>query len=248
MIDELWRIGYEDDRLRHHVWDHGVNTYEILSEIRAELRAQGVSNVPGEFMTHLDGKGHDYLFAKYADMQLRGDKTYDSAEHLTTVEGAAMLRKVGIDDYTINEWAEHIPGTQLGKICTSLGAYTLCAADMANTGKDFATVMRPATENLRLEKSLLEQTNAEPIKFDIGAIAVISRYHFVNLGLLRFVNKSSIMRELHLTRGVNLGKLVLETTANTGAAGEDAIKSFLTGLGGYAINLLPFCRREDQRN
>lgn len=244
-IEQVFRAGYEDDRLVYHIWDHGLAVYEKNAKFRDDLRNRGVAGVPGQFMTHIDSKGHDFRYSKFFDLKLAGDNPYSSPEALTVTEGAEVLRSFGVDDFTIAEWQSHVWGTLLGRRCFSLGALTLCAADMANTGEDYQTVMKPATEKLRLEKEQLEETAVDPTTFAIGSLVVVGRYHFENLWIPTQLSKSPDIKRLHNQQRANLGNMAVETAENIGVVGEEAVRAFIGRLGEYGSRIWPLHRKGD---
>ncbi len=243
-IEAVFKAGYDNTILEHHVWEHGLDVYNRDAAFREELLELGVPNVPGEFMTHIKGKGHDFRYKKFFDLKASGKNPYDCAERLTIVEGSDQLRAFEIDESTIEEWGEHIWGTKLGVRCNELGSFTLCAADMANTGEDYDTAMKPATARLLLEKQRLEDPTVDPASFAIGSLVVVARYHFENLNISQHIDKSPSIRALHEQRYANLSLLAKDAAGMVGKVGEDAVRDFLEKLGGPVARILPFVNQK----
>ena len=243
-IDEAFKEGYDQTTLEYHVWEHATSVYSKNALFRAEFRRAGFPNVPGHFMTHIDSKGHDYGFKKFFDLKKSGDNPYTYAEELTVVEGGdILLNEFGIDRFTVEEWRSNTWGTLLGRHCSTLGAFTLCAADMANTGGDYETVMKPASEKLRIEKERLEGVKVDPASFAIGSLIVIARYHFENLGMSHRFTESESLNKIHELRRENLGHLLGDVIDELGLVGEQSINELLAKLGKYGSKIWPFSKK-----
>jgi hypothetical protein len=228
-LDARYQAGYDEIDLVYHVWGHGLNTFETTDKIRDELRERNVPNVPGKFVTHLDGKGHDYFLRKWFRLMLDIDKNpFSSAEQMHGIESGLMVAELGVDRFTIREHQFDVMGTKLGVRCNKPGPYSLCAGDMSNTGRDYTTVMKPDTEMLRREKENLFQTEVDPLQFMIGSFLVIGRYHYENLGNNKFLQYSPTMQELHDQRRKNLELMFAEITENIAHIGKAALKSQLS--------------------
>lgn len=242
-IEAEFEAGYDETLLEYHIWQHANNVYEANSRHRQELIALGYRNIPGRFMTFVDSKGHDFRYKKYFDLQKNGDNPYSSAEELSGVEAGHILTSKGIDKFTVAEFAHNVMGTKLGVRCNTMGRLTLCAADLQNTGEDYENTMKPDTEKLRIEKSRLDETLIDPTKFAVGALVVLTRYHFENLFVPRLLSKSPRIREFYFKQGANLRRMAFEQAALAGQVGEDAVNSFLHNLGEQIVKI---CHSENE--
>ncbi len=238
-IEEAFQEGYDENVLKYHVWAHGLSVYDRAETFRAPLRALGLPNIPGKFMTHIDSKGHDFRFKKFFDLEKSGNNPYDSPEELTVVEGRELLTSMGIDEFTIGEFEDNVWGTKVGTRCNTWGRFTLCAADLNGTGEDYDTVMKRDTENLRVEKENLTGSSVDPAKFAVGSLVLLTRYHFENLLIPQFLLRSSLIRDLYAKQHFNLKKLGGEAALAAGAVGEEAVNEFLRKLGGHMTRLCP---------
>lgn len=242
-IEAEAQLGYNEDTLVYHVWQHALNTRATNKKYRDELRATGFPGVPGEFMTAIDSLLHDYNYLKWFELQKMGNNPYGSPEELAVVEGGELLESMGVDKFTIDEWSENIWGTKLGVACNKIGAFTLCAADMSNTGRDYETVMKPDTDSLRVEKGNIEGGNVDPIKFAVGSIVVISGYRFINLRVPKFIEASPMIKEMYDKQGDNLSTMIHETAGMVGAVGEEAVHTFMNNIGGTVSQLWPLNKK-----
>lgn len=244
-IEDEFEAGYDETELVYHVWGHALNVYERTSEYREELRDLGVEGVPGQFMTHVDAKGHDFMFKRFFDLERTGDNPYWCPEQLAVAEGGAVLRSKGVDELTIAEYGNHVWGTRFGTRCNTWGRFTLCAADLANTAEGYETVMKSDTEKLRRERSNLTQTEVDPTRFAVSSLAVLSGYHFKNLRFPALLAQSPAIRSMYDRQAANLRTMALETAASVGVVGEEAVNAFLKKLGGHAALLSSFTHRND---
>ncbi len=242
-IDAIFQEGYDDTTLEYHVWTHGLSTFDKNKFYRDELRALGIPGIPGEFMTHIDSKGHDFRLKKFFDLKRNGNNTYSAAEDLTVSEGSEVLRAFGVDDFTVQEFGDNIIGTKVGVRCNTWGRFTLCAADLRGTGEDYETVMKPDTEKLRVEKENLEEIQVDPARFAVGSLVLLARYHFENLYVPLFLSQSLSAQEFYEAQGSNLRKLGIEAASLVGLVGEEKVNEFLQKLGSQVARLCPITKK-----
>lgn len=245
-IEAAFQAGYSDE-LIYHVWGHGLSTYETNAAFRDDMRERGVRNVPGQFMTHVDSKGHDFRFWDFFALKKAGNMKLGQAEALAIHSGGEVLRAMGVDEFTIQEFGHNVWGTRLGTRCSTVGQYTLCAADLINTSGDYKTVFRQDTMKLLEEKTKIDGAEVDELGFLAGSLIVLSRYRYINLSSVARRRESPELMAFYRAQGASLKALGIDLAARLGLGGAAEVNDHLRQLDEFVARLCPFKpQRRDQ--
>lgn len=225
-LRDVAREGYGDpDHMKYHAWQGHIEPVREhnLGFREAQLEA-GVDGVPGQFITETTSDFHDYLLESYLLALARGKVLAPTAEIYAGNESGKILRKKGVDRFTVAEFQETIRGTEAGVVCDTLAKLNLCCADLFNTGEDYETVMKADTAKLRDEKEYITQIEVDETVFGIGSLHYLAKYYFKNLWVPDLLRSSRTNLDFYIRFGQNLTTMGLEQVRSVG---EEAIKGIV---------------------